>query len=87
MPKDYSTYSAPLGALFDLPQSAAEWTQARLTDEQVGFFHEQGYLAGVRILSETQVERLRAELVEVMNPSHPSHSLFYEFHSNEAIDA
>jgi ectoine hydroxylase-related dioxygenase (phytanoyl-CoA dioxygenase family) len=86
MMTDFSCYDAPLGTLFQLPRSADEWAQYRLSDEQVAFFHEQGYLAGLRILDEAQVERLRAELAEIMNPSHPSHSLFYEFHSNEATD-
>jgi ectoine hydroxylase-related dioxygenase (phytanoyl-CoA dioxygenase family) len=84
--KDYSTHNTPLGSLFALPQSPDEWQQYRLSDEQVAFFHEHGYLAGLRILSESQVEQLRAELIELMNPEHPAHSLFYEFHSNEAAD-
>ncbi len=85
--KDYSIHDKPLGALFTLPQAPDEWEPYHLTEEQVVFFHEQGYLAGLRILSESQVEKLRAELVELMNPAHPSNSLFYEFHSNEAADA
>ena len=83
---DFSNYEAPLGALFKLPQAADEWAEHRLTDAQVAFFHECGYLAGVRILDEMQIEALRAELTELINPLHPSHSLFYEFHGNEAID-
>ena len=86
-PIDFSTYSAPLEALFVLPQSADEWAQYRLSDEQVAFFHEHGYLAGIRILSEAQVERLRNELAELIDPAHPAHKLFYEFHSNEANEA
>src|SRR5205823_831799 len=58
----------------------------RLTEEQVGFYEENGYLAGVRMLDEDQVEALRAELAELMNPSHERSTLWYEFHSNESRD-
>jgi len=38
------------------------------------------------MLDEEQVEKLRGELNEIMDPHHPAHNLFYEFHSNESID-
>ena len=59
---------------------------ARLTDDQVAFFHDRGYLAPVRMLDDRQVDVLRAELVKLMDPAHPSHHLFHEFHSNESTD-
>jgi ectoine hydroxylase-related dioxygenase (phytanoyl-CoA dioxygenase family) len=83
---DLSQVSEPLGALFRLPQSAAEWAPFRLSDEQVAFYHENGYLAGVRILDDRQIEILRNELAELVDPKHQGHELFYEFHSNESID-
>ena len=58
----------------------------RLTEAQVEFFHEQGYLAPVRMLDDRQVDILRDELVKLMDPSHPSHELFHEYHSNESTD-
>ncbi|MFN2480455.1 MAG: phytanoyl-CoA dioxygenase family protein, partial [Pyrinomonadaceae bacterium] len=58
----------------------------RLSDGQVGFFREHGYLAGVRVLDDEQVERLRAELEELIDPQHPLNHLFYEFNSNESTD-
>jgi ectoine hydroxylase-related dioxygenase (phytanoyl-CoA dioxygenase family) len=57
-----------------------------LSDEQVSFFHEHGYLAPVPVLDDRQVEILRDELVTLMDPSHPSHDLFHELHSNESTD-
>ncbi len=84
--KDLSQVDKPLGALFDLPRTAAEWARYRLSDEQVAFFHEQGYLKGIRILDDRQVEILRSELAEIIDPKHPGHELFYEFHSNESPD-
>ena len=84
--KDLSLVDKPLGALFDLPRTAAEWARYRLSDDQVAFFHEQGYLKGIRILDDRQVEVLRNELAEIIDPKHPGHELFYEFHSNESPD-
>ena len=83
---DLAKYHAPVTGLFRVPASADEWDEYRLTDEQVEFYEENGYLAGVRMLSDGQVERLRAELRELMNPEHPRGDLWYEFHSNESRD-
>ncbi|HYY96542.1 MAG TPA: phytanoyl-CoA dioxygenase family protein, partial [Pyrinomonadaceae bacterium] len=38
------------------------------------------------MLDAVQVEHLRAELSELMNPKHPRSDLWYEFHSNESRD-
>ena len=87
MAVDLSTRHGPVGDLFRLPETASEWARYRLSDEQVEFFREHGYVAGVRILSDEQVERLRAELGELADPAHPLNHLFYEFHSNESRDS
>lgn len=84
-PRDLSLDDRPVSTLF--PRAAAgEGEKYRLSDDQVRFFHDNGYLAGVRVLSDEQVDALRTELSAVMDPSHPGHSLFYEFHSNESDD-
>jgi hypothetical protein len=72
--------------LFSLPRSAREWEAHRLGEEQVRFFHEKGYLKGIRILTNEQVERLRNELQELFDPNHPGNDLFHEFHTNESPD-
>lgn len=84
--EDLSVYHQPIGGLFALPQSPEEWEKHRLSDEQVAFYHENGYLPGIRILNDEQVERLREELAGLMDPSHPGHHLFYEYHTNESKD-
>jgi ectoine hydroxylase-related dioxygenase (phytanoyl-CoA dioxygenase family) len=84
--KDLSTVHQLVSDLFRWPSSAAEWKQYELSDEQVAFFRQNGYLAGVKLLDEHQVEKLREELAEVADPKHPRHELFYEFHSNESTD-
>ncbi|GIV20415.1 MAG: L-proline 4-hydroxylase [Armatimonadota bacterium] len=86
MIEDLSRYHHPIGNLFRLPSTREEWQQYRLSEEQIAFFHENGYLPGIRILTEEQVEQLREELHGLMDPSHPGHRLFYEYHSNESKD-
>ncbi len=83
---DLSRYHEFITDLFSRPASPDEWERYCLTDEQVEFFHEHGYLAGIRLLDAWQIERLRGELAELMEPGHPLHQLFYEFHSNESQD-
>ena len=70
------------------PEISAEeaWEKYKLTEEQVSFFNTYGFVSGVRLLDENQVELLRKELDEIKDPSHPRHNLFYEFHSNESKD-
>jgi ectoine hydroxylase-related dioxygenase (phytanoyl-CoA dioxygenase family) len=86
MIKDWSTVHKSTGELFALPKTKAEWDRYRLSPEQVEFFNENGYLHGVRVLDDEQIEILRAELHELMNPAHPAHELFYEYNSNESSD-
>lgn len=86
MHPDLSVHNAPIGGLFSTPQARDEWAQYRLSPDQIAFYEENGYLPGVRILSDSQVEILREELAELMDPSHPGNSLFYEYNSNESVD-
>ena len=86
MATDFSHYHQPVGSLFEWPATPEEWGRYRLSDEQVQFYHDNGYLAGVRILDERQVELLRDELSDLMQPGHEGRELWYEYHSNESID-
>jgi ectoine hydroxylase-related dioxygenase (phytanoyl-CoA dioxygenase family) len=85
--KDLADYHELVSDLFQQPKSKEEWDQYRLTPEQVAYFHEYGYLSGIKLLEDDQIEVLRNQLAEVMDPSHPAHHLFYEFHSNESEDS
>jgi hypothetical protein len=84
MVEDLSAHHAPVGPL--LPPGPVGHDRYRLSDEQVRFFHDHGYLSGVRVLSDAQVEQLRGELQELFDPAHPGNGLFHEFHSNESPD-
>lgn len=86
MPTDLATESGPISNLFPRLSAPADEARYCLTAEQVAFFHENGYLAGVRILDDRQIAALRQELADVMDPKHPGHALFYEFHTNESAD-
>lgn len=86
MPTDLSTRHEPVSALFRPPGGAAALAAHRLTPDQIRFFEDNGYVAGIRILSDDQVEALRAELAALTDPAHPGNGLFYEFNSNESAD-
>lgn len=84
MVQDLSQEQGFVGNLFTMPTSPDGWAHLRLSDEQVAFFRENGYLAGVRILTDQQVDVLRKELEGLFDPNHPGQELFYEYHSNES---
>jgi ectoine hydroxylase-related dioxygenase (phytanoyl-CoA dioxygenase family) len=84
MTLDLSTRHELVGDLLQHPHTPDEWEQYKLTAEQVAFYHDQGYLAGVRILTEEQIAKLQAELMEFFSPQHAGHELWYEYHTNES---
>ncbi len=83
---DLSRVHKLVSDLFHWPTSKSEWEKFKLTSEQVSFFNENGFLAGIKMLDNAQVNFLRNELSEVADVNHPSHSLYYEFNSNESAD-
>ena len=82
---DLSQSHAPVSDLL-AEALRADPEQYRLSDDQLRFFEEHGYLAGVRILDERQIEALRDELAEWFDPEHPGRELWYEYHTNESAD-
>lgn len=80
--RDLAQYHDRIGKLF--ANGAPE--RYRLTDEEVDFFHENGYVAGMRVLGDEQVEALRTELDEFFDPAHEGRELWYEYHTNESED-
>lgn len=84
--KDLSRYHELVSDLFKQPVTAEEWEQYKLTDEQVDFFNENGYLPDIKLLEPRQVDKLNEELAVNSDPEHTGHDLFYEFHSNESTD-
>jgi ectoine hydroxylase-related dioxygenase (phytanoyl-CoA dioxygenase family) len=72
--------------LFALPTTPEEWEVYRLSEEQVEFYREWGYLPNVRLLSARQVDVLRIELAELTSAANAKSELWYEYHSNESTD-
>ena len=86
MVEDLSTQHNLIGTLFKRPGKIEEWARYRLSDEQVEFYCENGYLAGIKLLSDEQIGALRKELDQLVDPGYPGNELFYEFNSNESAD-
>jgi ectoine hydroxylase-related dioxygenase (phytanoyl-CoA dioxygenase family) len=86
MSEDLSAYDRPIGSLFPRPTRAEQWQAFRLDQQQLDFYRREGYLAGIRLLNDEQVEWLREELVRLADPQQPGHDLFHEYHSNESTD-
>lgn len=80
---DLSEYHRPMSDAF-LPTDAGR--DYRLSEAEVSSFHELGYLAGVRILDENQIDLLRSQLNDLMAPHQAGNPLFYEYHHNESGD-
>jgi hypothetical protein len=84
--QDLSTEHRPLLRIFEQPNSRVEWDTHRLSAEQLEFYHLNGFITGLRMLNDEQVELLRSELAQLVNPDHPGRRLFYEYNSNESTD-
>ena len=78
---DLSNRHEPVGQLLQ-PSHLSDWRP--LSEEHLESYSEQGFVSGVRLFDDEQVDTLRAELEGLFDPEHPGNSLFYEFHSNEA---
>ena len=84
--KDLSLIHRMISDLFRWPDSPAGWKKFELTKDQIDFFKKNGFIGGIKLLDEIQIEKIRNELSAIADPQHPGHELFYEFHSNESTD-
>ena len=83
---DYSEFHSPVTDLFN-KAGGTVGDAHRLSKEQINHFQEQGYLAGIRVLSPTQIEVLRDQLSLLMAPDHEDNDYWYEYHANESADS
>ena len=81
---DLSRFHEPVGDLFSPPRTLAEWQALELSEEQVALYRNQGYLAGIRVLTDDQVDALRDELSDFFQDDHEGRDLWYEYHANES---
>lgn len=86
MVEDLSRYEGPITNLFPRLKSRDDWENYALSDEQLRFYEENGYVSGVRVLGDEQVGALRDELKDMMNPDSGLRELFHEYNSNESED-
>ena len=86
MIEDLSLAHHPLSDLFAQRLTPEEWDRYRLSEDQVEFYNQNGYLAGIPLLDDDQIEQLRTELDSLTDPAHPARHLFYEYNSNESTD-
>jgi len=54
---DLSTLHGLISDLFVWPKTQSDWNQYRLSDEQVAHYKEFGYVSGIKILEDWQIER------------------------------
>ena len=83
MSHDLSTRHDLVGNGFQIPDDLSPF---ELSADQLAFFYQNGYLAGVRVLTDEQVDLLRSELAEFFDPNHTGRELWYEYHTNESTD-
>lgn len=84
--QDLSQFHQPMNDLFVSSATEKEREQWKLSEEQISFFHEHGYVVGPRILSDRQIDQLRKELDLLTEPGHPGFEFWYEYNSNESPD-
>jgi len=83
---DLATKHHLVGDLFTEPLESDSPAHLHLTPQEVAHYEAQGYLAGRRILTESQCDALCEELAALADPAHPGNHLFYEYNSNESAD-
>ena len=83
---DLSQAHAPVSQFVEQPSTPQQWQTYQLSPEQLAAFGRDGYVAGVQVLDDAQVDVLRAELQGLMTKAHPANHLFHEYHSNESTD-
>lgn len=84
--KDLSVYHQLVSDFFKWPSTKKEWEKYRLSEEQVSFFKENGYVSDIKFLEEWQVDQLNEDLVRISDPNLPDHTLFHQFFSNASTD-
>ena len=81
---DLSLHHGMIGGLFaDARLSPAG---QELSAEQIAQFEAFGYIAGIRVLDDAQVDALLVELQAWTRPEHPKRELWYEYRANASTD-
>ncbi|MFC0181891.1 Phytanoyl-CoA dioxygenase (PhyH) [Pseudarcicella hirudinis] len=81
---DLAAYSNPVSSIFEQPQCAKDWEEYILTEEQITSFKKDGFVSGIKIMSEEQVDKLNNELLRLQSLNEEEKGLFYHYESNES---
>ncbi|MEI6538109.1 MAG: phytanoyl-CoA dioxygenase family protein [Planctomycetota bacterium] len=84
--QDLSQFHQPINDLFVSLATELAREQWKLSEAQMTFFHEHGYVVGPKILTDRQLKQLREELETLTEPNHPGSEFWYEYNSNESPD-
>lgn len=74
----YKQIHHPLGTLFPRVDSPSALQEFELSDDQVTFFRENGYVRGPRVLDDHQIEVLRESLERIRRGVNPRTGELYE---------
>lgn len=83
---DLADHHELIGNMFPKLSATEAWDKYKLSNDQIAFFNEFGYLHNIKILDDIQVNNMKEDLEVVISPSNPKKELFYEFHSNQSED-
>lgn len=80
--EDLSVVHEPIGTLFRQEDKEGCW----LEQSQIDAYRRDGFVPGIRILNERQLQAIRTELAEFLEPNHAGREFWYEYHRNESAD-
>ncbi len=83
---DLSSQHSMISHLFKEQCEHPEKEVFRLTPEQITHYETEGYLSGIRVLSDAQCDELCKQLENLVDIHHPNNYLFHEYNSNESED-
>lgn len=84
MAQDLAFRHEPLSDLF--PRAGADDVAYRLSDGQIAHYRAHGYVTGLKVLDERQVEALRAAVDGLWDPAHEGREHWYEYRANASAD-
>jgi ectoine hydroxylase-related dioxygenase (phytanoyl-CoA dioxygenase family) len=83
---DLSLIHRPVSQIFDTSVTEVQRSQWKFSEAQLAEYERNGFLVGPRLLNDSQIAQLRAELSVLTQPDHPGSELWYEYNSNESPD-
>ena len=73
MVEDLSRFHAPVGKLLEHSPLLGDHRRYGLSPDQLDFYRQNGYVSGVRVFFDVQVEMLCQELRALADPAHSGH--------------